>query len=99
MRQPSRPYTCTLYHTFRTSFGRTAQFEIWLIGHRGVEAHSNPWHASVASVVPTNNVCEDQCTIFMAISVREHNNHDNYCGEREAILNSGVVRFTLFSGH
>ena len=38
---PSRPYTCTSYHTFRSSFGRTAEFKIMPIRHWGGETHSN----------------------------------------------------------
>ena len=44
MRQPSRPYTCTSYYTFRNSFGRTAKFKIWPIRHWGEKAHSNRYH-------------------------------------------------------
>ena len=42
MRWPSRSYTCTSYHTFRSSFGRTAKLKIWPIRHWGGEAHSTP---------------------------------------------------------
>ena len=42
VRQPSRPYTYTAYHTFRNWFGRSASLKIWPIRHWRGEAHSNP---------------------------------------------------------
>ena len=42
MTWPSRSYTSSSCHTFRSSFGRTYKNQIWSIHHSGGEVHSNP---------------------------------------------------------